>query len=436
MFPFSQSLNRLMLAALGLSIIDSTSFVSIAAEPAKQWFKGNTHTHSLWSDGDDFPEMISDWYVKNGYQFLALSDHNTLARGERWLDQEAVEKKRKGIGRKVMDKYLDRFGPDWVQTRAGENGKPEVRLRTFEEFRPLFEKPGQFLMIEAEEVSASMKQVPIHINAINVAEAIQPIKDLATVQEVLRANLQAIAAHAIEHGRPVIAHLNHPNFRWALTAEDLANVIEDRFFEVFNGHPAVFNDGHPERAESSMDRIWDVANTIRLDQLKSPPLFGLGTDDSHNYHGGDVSPGRGWVMVRAEKLDANAIVEAMQRGDFYASSGVSLDDVKFDPDTKTLSLVIAAEPSVSYTTHFIGTRKNYDRAVEKVPTPEGDHAPFRLRYSPEVGAVLATTDDLNPRYTMKGDELYVRAVITSSKSPNNPIEPEQKTKAWTQPVGW
>lgn len=407
---------------------------ALSAEP--QWFKGNTHTHSLWSDGDDFPEMITDWYVKNGYDFLALSDHNILARGDRWLAEEAVEKKRKGIGRKVLDKYRDRFGADWVQTRSGDDGKSEVRLRTFEEFRPLFEKPGEFLMIEAEEVSASMQKVPIHINAINVAEVIEPIKDLATVRDVLRANMQAIAEHAIKQGRPVMAHLNHPNFRWALTAEDLAHVIEDQFFEVFNGHPAVYNDGHPDRAESSMDRLWDVANTIRIAELKAPPLFGMGTDDSHTYHGGDVSPGRGWVMVRAEKLEPNAIVEAMQRGDFYASSGVTLEDVRFDQASKTLKIAIAGEPGVSYTTQFLGTRKGYDSAVEKVPTPEGENVPYRLRYSPEVGAVLATSDSLTPSYTLTGDELYVRAVITASVAPKNPIEPDQKAKAWTQPVGW
>ena len=165
---------------------------AMAAEP--QWFKGNTHAHSLWSDGDDFPEMITDWYVKNGYAFLGLSDHNTLARGERWLNQEAVEKKRKGLGRKVIDKYRDRFGADWVQTRVGEGDKPEVRLRTFEEYRTLFEKPGAFMLIETEEVSAGMAKVPVHINAVNVAEAIQPIKDLATVKDVLRANMQAAPA--------------------------------------------------------------------------------------------------------------------------------------------------------------------------------------------------------------------------------------------------
>src|SRR5436305_1149885 len=50
------------------------------------WYKGNLHTHSLWSDGDDFPEMIADWYKRKGYHFLGLSDHNVLAEGERWID--------------------------------------------------------------------------------------------------------------------------------------------------------------------------------------------------------------------------------------------------------------------------------------------------------------------------------------------------------------
>lgn len=401
-----------------------------------QWFKGNTHTHSLWSDGDDFPEMITDWYAKNGYHFLGMSDHNVLARGERWWEIEAVEKRRKGLGRKVLDKYLERFGPDWVLTRTSPEGKAEVRLRTFDEYRPLFEKPGQFLMIESEEVSAGLGSVPIHINAINVTDVIPAIKDLATVREVLRANLIAIADHARASGQPVLAHLNHPNFKWALTAEDIAHVVEDRFFEVFNGHPMVYNDGHPDRAESSMDRLWDIANTIRLTELNAPPLFGVATDDSHNYHGGDVSPGRGWVMVRAEKLEANALVEAMQRGDFYASSGVTLNEVRFDASRRTLSLEIAGEEGVTYTTRFLGTRRGYDRAVEKVPAPEGDPAPFRLRYSPDVGAVLATSDSLTPCYTLSGDELYVRAVVVASKAPKNPIDAQQRAQAWTQPVGW
>ena len=49
-------------------------------DEAQVWQKGNLHTHSLWSDGDDFPEMIIQWYKDNDYQFLALSDHNTISK--------------------------------------------------------------------------------------------------------------------------------------------------------------------------------------------------------------------------------------------------------------------------------------------------------------------------------------------------------------------
>ena len=68
------------------------------AEENLSWFKGNTHTHSLWSDGNDFPEMIAKYYKDNGYHFLVLSDHNILSRGEKWMAIESVEKRRRTLG--------------------------------------------------------------------------------------------------------------------------------------------------------------------------------------------------------------------------------------------------------------------------------------------------------------------------------------------------
>ncbi|MFO0064709.1 MAG: hypothetical protein ACK523_01980, partial [Pirellulaceae bacterium] len=35
---------------------------AVPADPPARWWKGNLHTHSFWSDGNDFPEMISEWY--------------------------------------------------------------------------------------------------------------------------------------------------------------------------------------------------------------------------------------------------------------------------------------------------------------------------------------------------------------------------------------
>ena len=67
----------------------------LAAQPqasagAARWWKGNLHTHSLWSDGDDFPEMIADWYKRHGYHFLALTDHNLLSEGEKWVPMQRI----------------------------------------------------------------------------------------------------------------------------------------------------------------------------------------------------------------------------------------------------------------------------------------------------------------------------------------------------------
>src|SRR6185503_12379695 len=67
---------------LGFTMISGGPAASAGA--AKRWYKGNTHTHSLWSDGDGAPEHIADWYKSHGYQILELSDHNILKDGEKW----------------------------------------------------------------------------------------------------------------------------------------------------------------------------------------------------------------------------------------------------------------------------------------------------------------------------------------------------------------
>ena len=52
-----------------------------------------------------------------------------------------------------------------------------------------------------------------------------------------------------------------------------------------------------------------AAEETKVPEPSAPPLYGVSTDDSHQYHGGDVSPGRGWIQVRAAKLDP---VEALR----------------------------------------------------------------------------------------------------------------------------
>jgi hypothetical protein len=127
-------------------------------------------------------------------------------------------------------------------------------------------------------------------------------------------------------------------------------------------------------------------------------MFGIAVDDAHHFkRPGDPSasgPGRGWVYVRAASLTPRAIVEAMDRGDFYASTGVELTTLEV---TSTgVSLAVRANAWSKYKVQFIGRQ----------------------------GRVLAEATTPSASYTFKGDEGYVRAKILESNG----------LVAWTQPV--
>ena len=400
--------------------------VGAAAEDAARWWKGNLHTHSLWSDGDDYPEMIVEWYAKRGYNFLGISDHNTLQEGEKWV---TVSSNR--FGAEAFKKYLARHGEQWVARRQ-EKGKTQVRLKTMAQYAPLFNEPGKFLLLSSEELTDRYKTSPIHMNVTNLREALKP-RGGNSVVEVIENNLKAVFEQRRKTGQPMFAHLNHPNFGWGVTAEEMMQVRGERFFEVYNGHPTVHNEGDTNHAGT--ERIWDIVLTRRLTELKLDVVFGMATDDSHNYHTnavGKSNSGRGWVMVRAASLAPAALVAAMEAGDFYSSNGVELLDVT--RATNRLALRIRGEPGVTYKTQFIGTRKGFDPKSEPVRASNGDALRITHRYSADVGAVLAEVAGTEAAYELKGDEIYVRARVVSSKLKDNPSAKGELEMAWTQPV--
>jgi hypothetical protein len=159
----------------------------------------------------------------------------------------------------------------------------------------------------------------------------------------------------------------------------------------------------------------------------------VATDDAHDYHAfasDQRNPGRGWVMVRASALAADALMAAMERGDFYASTGVELADVR--RHGRRVTLAIRPQPGVTYRTQFVGTRRGYDTASVAVRDSVG--VALTRRYSQDVGAVLAEVSGLSPSYAMRDDELYVRARVMSSRAKPNPSYAGEVEMAWTQPV--
>ena len=391
----------------------------ISAEET-QWWKGNLHTHSLWSDGDDYPEMIADWYKKNGYHFLGISDHNILAEGNRWIHIE-----KNAGGRRAFEKYLERFGPKWVE-HTTEKNIPKVRLKNFSEYKAKMSVEGKFLLMQAEELTDRFQGVPIHINATNLKNYIPP-QGGSSLATVIQNNVNAVLEQRKKTGQPMFPHINHPNFGWALKPTDMIQLKGEKFFEVYNGHPAVNNYGDAKHL--STVQIWDIINAYRVGIYKLPLMFGLATDDAHNYHQiaiGKSNTGRGWVMVKAPALSAPSIIEAMEKGDFYSSSGVSLSTIQTTKES--FSFKISTEKGVTYKTWFVGTRNNFKNSKDLAkrnslhPSAAG------------IGEILGQTDSIEPKYNFKGDELYVRAHVVSSKKKSNPYSSGEQEQAWLQPI--
>ena len=386
--------------------------VGIAAPAGAQeprWWKGNLHTHTLWSDGDDYPEMVLDWYKSRGYHFVAISDHNILSHGSKWVHpDQSVDP----WPRRALELYLARFGADWVEVELAA-GQRAVRLKTFPVYRALFDEPGRFLTLQAEEITDALGSAALHVNATNVVELIPP-QGGETVVEVLERNIDAVYAQRERTGVPMIAHLNHPNFRWSISLEDFVAVDNEIFFEIYNGHPGVHNDGGAKAP--GMETFWDHALTKRLSS-GGRILWGLAVDDAHDYGVTSVeamNPGRGWIMVRSAALTPAALIGALESGDFYASNGVELASLEVGPER--LALRVREEPGVAYSIEFIGTRKAEGAA----------HL--------TVGEVLEAVSGPSAAYSLRGDELYVRARVLSTKVKANGYRAGELERAWSQPL--
>ena len=207
----------------------------------------------------------------------------------------------------------------------------------------------------------------------------------------------------------------------------------EQFFEVYNGHPSVANTGDEHHA--GMDRVWDIMLTHRLAEFQLPVMYGLAVDDGHDYHevgSRHSNPGRGWVMVLAQDLAAESLVQSLEAGRFYASSGVTLQAIA----TTDEGLTIEVEPveGETYITEFIGTRRGYDAASQSVVDNEGKEISATRRYSADIGEIFKTVEGNRAGYRFTGDEIYVRARITSSAPQPNPGELGDPKRAWCQPV--
>ncbi|HOD83268.1 MAG: hypothetical protein BWX88_01012 [Planctomycetes bacterium ADurb.Bin126] len=416
-----------------------------AAAPKKRWFKGNLHMHNQWSDGKPLPEWAVDWYKSNGYHFICPSDHNIFQADDLRFDgfgfknppsDPAAFESETSLWKvisptpgwpKLMQAHVEqakaKFGKDSVRTIT-VGGRTYVRMKPFSELEKQFVEPGKFLMIPGyEQTGGCSKDQQVHVNFINV-RTVFPYITARTPKEILE-RTYAKGREAYGAGEYLFT-ANHPLWRYYdYSPADLIALPQIRLFELNNNDVATGYDQHPEGWKP--ERFWDVVNAYRAAHGQ-PLLLGMGSDDRHSYG----PRAKAWSVVRAARLATEDLLGAISAGDFYASNGLDFEDIQFDG--RTLSVKIDAREEGPFRIVFLGTKKDYDPSSRSVNVAKGLRRPARKIdvYSDTIGATLATVEGTQGAYTLKADDLYVRAKIV--KVPADLKDDWQsQPAAWTQP---
>lgn len=399
---------------------------------AAQWYRGNIHMHSKWSDGNAMPEDAVAWYRDKGYHFVCLSDHQIVQTDTNaWLEIGS-----KQLSRKEADDYLKRY-PASAQTKK-EGTKEFIRLKTVWELKRIFDRQGDFLMIPGLELNRVIAGRQVHMNAVNVYDTI-PFRYGDTPTETFGRIENAVRAWGDEQQVPTLFMLNHPTWPYFdITPDVLTSLPQVRFFELCNADGGNVHPAH--RDWYTLEKFWDIVNAFRIEDGHDP-VFGVATDDTHRYFNpaDGARPGEGWIWVRGAALDSGALLQSMYRGDFYSSTGVALENIVFDSASGTLSVKVAPEAGLNYRIVFTTTKAGFDRTTETFDDPARDKKPARtgVIYSDSIGRAVKTAEGAEAFYKLADDDLYVRATVISTRRAVNRAsnEPDFDT-AWTQPYGW
>lgn len=303
--------------------------------PAIPWLKGQLHMHTDNSgDSETPPADALRWYAAHGFDFVVFTDHN----------------------------FITVAGPD----------------------APLLALPGVELTQNLDTCDPPPGQPDhaclLHVNALFVDQARAGRVHVTPAASDRR---QELFGRALQTTRELggLAQLNHPNFHYAADAALLAALAGEglALFELANASIDSNNAGdanHP-----STEALWDDALT------RGARLYAVATDDAHHYEdaaralarGETAYTGdRGFVVVHAER-DAAAIRAALQRGDFYASTGLRLLALERTP--AAIDLATTSDCDVE----FIGAggevlrRVRGQRATMALSEIEGPYLRARVR---------------------------------------------------------
>ena len=282
-----------------------------------RFWRGNLHTHSTRSDGVLDPAEVCRRYRAEGYDFLALTDH-----------------------------FVGLWNYPIVDTLA-------------------FRTPEFTTILGAELHSGAMENGELwHILAVGLPPDFAPSDTPSFVPHPAQETAPEIAARAVAAGAFVA--IAHP--QWSgLSLNDgrsLAGIAHA--VEIYN-HGCATGCDRPD-GFALADQLLTEGHELTL----------IATDDAHFSEPDHFG---GWTMVKAQANDPDALLAALKRGDFYATQGPELRDVRIEGG----KLVVECSAVSSIMAIGWGTGA---KAVHGASLTRGEVPLDRLNNSPWVRAAV------------------------------------------------
>ena len=248
------------------------------------FYKANLHCHSTISDGTLTPEQLRDAYKAHGYSVLAITDHELM------IDHTALSD----------ENFLLLNGYEaYVKERQGD---PRYMKTCHMNFIARDPKQLNMVCVDPQYVGYAAK------NGLT-PEELPRVGDLCRRRYGPRC-INCMIKTAVENN--YLVAYNHPG--WSLeTIEDIGKINGMYAIEIYNNCTAVY-DGFPGNDSRVYDELLRQGRT----------LYCLANDDNHNKlpfdHPACDSFGA-FNMIKAESLTYDSIIDALEKGNFYASQG-------------------------------------------------------------------------------------------------------------------
>ncbi len=255
-----------------------------------KFYKACLHVHSTCSDGVVTPEDIKKMYMEKGYSIVAYTDHEVIVphndlRDENFLPITGAEI---AINESIP-------GLSW---RYGKQYHLNLLSKD-----PYKNETSVFTMSYVCYDSS----LPYITEKMKATEYPRTYSNECLNDIIRRAKEEGFL---VSYNHPVLSGQSYPDY---IDLKGFWGVEVHNTGSVTNGH---------------FDTVTPFVDLLRNGER----VFPLATDDMH----GIRNAFGGWVMVKAQSLDYDVVMDALEKGDFYASTGPEIHALYLDGEVLTI----------------------------------------------------------------------------------------------------